>query len=145
MAFHFQKTSTVSRSWIPVFYSVAMGVSGIGSLLFGRLFDRVGVKVLLPLTAITTLSAPHCGALEWESINRSFPQPSRRWCRPNGLPPPMACSQRPTDFSGFLGSALSGVLYDISINAVIVFSVAAELAAIPLCVKAGRAIPRHER
>jgi MFS family permease len=35
-----------------------MGVGGIGSLLLGRLFDRIGMKVLLPLTAIATLSAP---------------------------------------------------------------------------------------
>ncbi len=40
MAYHFEKASVIPNIWVPVFYSVAMGVSGIGSLLFGHLFDR---------------------------------------------------------------------------------------------------------
>src|SRR5205823_3759067 len=34
MAYHFEKASVIPNIWVPVFYSVAMGVSGIGSLLF---------------------------------------------------------------------------------------------------------------
>jgi len=68
MAFHFQKASVVSRSWISAFYSAAMGVSGIGSLLSGRLFDRIGIKALVPLTALTTLSAPVQYGAAWRSI-----------------------------------------------------------------------------
>ncbi len=45
----------------------------------------------------------------------------------------------------FLGSALIGFLYDISLAALIAFSVAAELAAIPFFFRAARAIPRPER
>jgi hypothetical protein len=41
-----------------VFYSIAMAASGIGSLLFGRLFDRTGLWILLPLTIIAAASAP---------------------------------------------------------------------------------------
>src|SRR2546428_617044 len=44
MAYHFEKASVIPNVWVPVFYSVAMGVSGIGSLLFGRLFDRVRIN-----------------------------------------------------------------------------------------------------
>ena len=156
MAFHFQKTSTVSRSWIPVFYSVAMGVSGLGSLLFGRLFDRVGMKVLLPLTAITTLSAPLAflggfklallGAGLWGlgmGVHESI--------IPAAVATMVPAHRRPSAYglftaaygvSWFLGSALIGILYDVSITAVIVFSVAAELAAVPFFLKATRAAPR---
>ena len=155
MAFHFQKTSVVSRSWIPVFYSVAMGVSGIGSLLFGRLFDRIGIRVLLPLTAITTLSAPLAflggfklallGAALWGlgmGVHESI--------IPAAVATMVPAGRRPSAYGlftaayglfWFLGSALIGFLYDISIAAVIVFSVVAELAAIPFFLRAARATP----
>src|SRR6266700_1376707 len=58
IAYHFARTSTVSSALIPVFYSVAMGVSGGGSLLFGHLFDKFGLSVLIPLTVLSALFAP---------------------------------------------------------------------------------------
>src|SRR5207237_3586608 len=58
MAYHFEKASVIPNIWVPVFYSVAMAVSGIGSLLFGHLFDRVGIWILVPLTLIAASSAP---------------------------------------------------------------------------------------
>ena len=45
-------------SWIPILYAIAMGVSGAGSLAFGKLLDRVGIGVLIPLTIVTALFAP---------------------------------------------------------------------------------------
>ena len=159
MAFHFQKTSAVSQPWIPVFYSVAMGVSGVGSLLFGRLFDRVGIKVLLPLTAITTLSAPLAflggfklallGAGLWGlgmGVHESI--------IPAAVATMVPAQRRPSAYGlftaayglfWFLGSTLIGFLYDVSITAVIAFSVAAELAAIPFFLRAAHAIPQRER
>lgn len=58
IAYHFAQASTVSSTLIPVFYAVAMGMGGIGSLIFGRLFDRVGIAVLVPLTLLSALFAP---------------------------------------------------------------------------------------
>jgi hypothetical protein len=58
IAFHFQKADAFRPSWIPVLYAVAMGVSGGGSLLFGKLFDKVGIRVLVPLTIVSALFAP---------------------------------------------------------------------------------------
>src|SRR5438034_11617398 len=58
MAYHYEKASVIPNIWVPVFYSVAMGVSGIGSLLFGHLFDRVGIWILIPLRVIAAASAP---------------------------------------------------------------------------------------
>src|SRR5205823_12085185 len=58
IAFHFHTASTVSTASIPIFYATAMGVSGLGSLGFGRLFDRVGIGILVPLTLVSALFAP---------------------------------------------------------------------------------------
>jgi predicted MFS family arabinose efflux permease len=58
ISYHFAQASTVSSTFIPVFYAVAMSVGGIGSLLFGRLFDWFGNSVLIPLTILSALFSP---------------------------------------------------------------------------------------
>jgi predicted MFS family arabinose efflux permease len=58
IAFHFSRSGTVPAGWIPIFYAVAMAVSGTGSLILGRLFDRLGFTVLVVLTLISVLFAP---------------------------------------------------------------------------------------
>ncbi|MGH3636282.1 MAG: MFS transporter, partial [Mycobacterium sp.] len=58
MAYHFQQAGTVSATYIPVLYAAAMAVSGTGSLVFGRLFDRFGIGLLVPLTVVAAAYAP---------------------------------------------------------------------------------------
>jgi MFS family permease len=58
IAFHFEKVDAFPIVWIPIIYSIAMAVSGAGSLVFGRLFDRHGIGVLIPLTLLSALFAP---------------------------------------------------------------------------------------
>ena len=58
IAFHFTRNGTVPSDWIAIFYAVAMAVSGTGSLVFGRLFDRYGFIVLVVLTLVSALFAP---------------------------------------------------------------------------------------
>ena len=43
MAFHFQKVGSVPPTLIPILYAVAMATGAIGSLVFGRLLDRIGL------------------------------------------------------------------------------------------------------
>ena len=114
------------------------------------------MRVLLPLTAITTLSAPLAflggfnlallGAGLWGlgmGVHESI--------IPAAVATMVPAQRRPSAYGlftaayglfWFLGSALIGFLYDISIAAVIVFAVVAELAAIPLFLSAARAVPR---
>ena len=58
IAYHFKKVSTVSDTWIPVFYAVAMGVDAIAALLFGYLFDRKGISILIIVSLFSMLFAP---------------------------------------------------------------------------------------
>ena len=146
VAFHFQKASIVPNLWIPIFYSVAMASSGLGSLVFGRLFDRRGIGILVPLTVISAASAPLvflggfwlslAGVALWglgmgvhESIIPAAVAtmiPQQRRASAYGI------------FTGvygvswFLGSVVIGRLYDVSLSALLVFSVAAQLVAIPI-------------
>jgi MFS family permease len=145
IAFHFAKTSTVSSSFVPIFYAVAMGVSGLASLLFGRLFDRVGIGILVPLTVVSALFAPLVflggfwpalvGVSLWGvgmGVHESIV--------PAAVAPMVPVQRRASAYglftagygiSWFLGSVAIGGLYTASVRAVVVFSIAAELAAIP--------------
>jgi predicted MFS family arabinose efflux permease len=115
MSYHFGKMDIVSATWIPVFYALAMGSSGLGSLVFGRLFDRKGLLILIPLTVVTTLFAPLAflggfwvvlvgcgGGWAWAFMNPSSPPPFPRWCRRSAGPRPMAFS---APLTGYLGSS----------------------------------------
>jgi MFS family permease len=145
IAYHFEKTSTVDGGAVAIFYAVAMGAGGVGSLAFGKLFDRHGIGVLVPLTVVSTLFAPLAflggfwaalaGTVLWglgmgvhESIIPAavapMVPPERRASAYGLFTAAYGCSW-------FAGSALIGILYDVSIPAVIAFSMAIELAAVP--------------
>ncbi len=145
IAYHLQASSTVKSALVPVFYAVAMAVSGLGSLAFGRIFDRSGIVVLVPLTVVSAAYAPLAflggfwvalvGVAIWglgmgvqESIMTAAvaPMVSRdRRSSAYGL------------FTGvygiawFLGSVAIGTLYEVSFAALVAFSIVAELAAVP--------------
>lgn len=146
IAFHFQKTSSVSNGLVPIAYAVAMGVSGTGSLVFGRMFDRVGIGILIPLTLISALFAPlvFLGGT-WPAMTGAALWGLGMGVHESIVPAavaPMVPRQRRASAYGlftagygiawFLGSLPMGLLYDRSILALIVFCVALELAAIPI-------------
>src|SRR5581483_6958918 len=58
MAYQFQRSGTVRAALTPILYAAPMAVSGAGSLLLRRLFDRHGIGLLVPLTLIAALYAP---------------------------------------------------------------------------------------
>jgi len=148
MAFHFAQVHSVPAEWVPLFYAAAMGASGLGSLVWGRLFDRAGIVVLVPLTLATAAFAPLAflgtgseallGTLLWgigmgvhESIMAAAVAgmvPARRVASAYGL------FNLTYGAAWFAGSAVMGLLYGVSVPALVVFSVAAELLAIPLIV-----------
>jgi MFS family permease len=153
IAFHFAKANVVSPAIVPVFYAAAMGASGLGSLIFGRWFDRRGLIVLIPGLIIGAAAAPLvflggfafavAGVLAWgialgvhdaimsAAVARMVPEHAR--ARAYGIFTAIY------GIAWFAGSALLGALYDISIMGLVAVSVAAELAAfIPLAFALGR-------
>lgn len=146
IAYHFSQAHTVPATWIAIFYSVAMAVSGSASLAFGRMFDRYGFKVLVSVTILGAVFAPLvffggfwaalAGAAFWGlgmGVHESI--------IPAAVAPMVTAERRATAYglftagygaAWFAGSAVIGFLYDHSIGATVVFCVAAELASIPL-------------
>jgi MFS family permease len=152
ISFHFQQAAIVKTIWIPIFYSVAMAVSGVGSLVFGRLFDRVGISVLIPLTVLSACFAPlvFLGGF-WMALFGAALWGLGMGVQESIIPAAVAtivpADRRPSAYglftgaygiSWFLGSAIMGILYDHSIAAVIALCVIVELAAIPLLFKLRR-------
>jgi predicted MFS family arabinose efflux permease len=149
IAYHFEKTAAVNDTWIPIAYSIAMAVSGAGSLLFGRLFDRAGIAVLVPLTLLSAIFAPlvFLGGF-WPVLVGSALWGLGMGVHESIIPAAVAimvpAQRRPSAyglFTGvygvawFAGSAVMGVLYDISIIGVVIFCVVLELAAVPVFLK----------
>jgi MFS family permease len=155
IAFHFQKTAIVKMNWIPVFYSVAMGVSGIGSLVFGKLFDRFGVSILVPLTVVCSAFAPlvFLGGM-WSALLGAAIWGLGMGVHESIVPAAVAtmvpAERRPSAYglftgvygiSWFVGSLAIGLLYDRSVVACIAFCIVCELAAIPLFFRVKKSAP----
>lgn len=145
IAFHLQKHGVVSALWIPIFYSVAMATSGAGSLLFGKLFDRFGVTVLIPLTFISIASAPlvFLGGFTWALVGAALwglGMGVHESIIPAAVATMVPAQRRPSAYGlftagygifWFLGSAAIGFLYDVSVEAAVLFCVATGVASLP--------------
>jgi MFS family permease len=146
IAYNFERLSVVPSALIPVFYAVAMGVSGSGSLLFGRLFDRFGIAVLLPLTVLSACYVPLVflgnfwvaliGMALW-GLGMGVHESIIPAAVAHMVPVERRASAYGLFTTGyglfwFAGSAVIGILYSVSLPIMIAFGVVAELAAIPL-------------
>lgn len=146
IAYHFEKTSALPAIWIPIAYSLTMGVNAIAAPLLGHLYDRKGFFILLIVTLITCLFAPFVflgnihlivlGIILW-GIGMGAHESLMRAIVANMVPINKRGSAYGIFNTGygvfwFLGSALMGILYDISIPLLVIFSVFIQLTAIPL-------------
>ena len=145
IAYHFQHAGTVTPALTPVFYAIAMAVSGAGSLILGRIFDRAGIGVLVPLTVVAALYAPLAflggfwailvGVVIWGlgmGVQESL--------IPAAIAPMISPDRRAFAYGLFtglygtawvIGSIVIGVLVNVSLNGLVAFCMASELAAIP--------------
>lgn len=145
IAYHFKKVSVASDNWIPIFYAIAMGVDALAALIFGRLFDRIGISTLIFAALISSFFAPLVflggfypailGIALW-GIGMGAQESIMRAAIANMIPINKRGSAYGVFNAGygifwFLGSALMGILYDISIPVLIAFSVITQLASIP--------------
>ena len=156
IAYHYTKAAIVPHPWIPVFYALAMGAGGLGSLALGKLFDRHGLFVLVPLTPVVAAYAPLAfsgdaalglaGALLWgiglgahESVMQAAVAqmvPQQRLGSAYGLFGAVFGT------AWFLGSAVLGALYDVSIVLCAAAAALAQLLAVaPLLMAARRPGP----
>ena len=153
-----ETSSLVNSGTLPLLYAGAMLVDAVAALVFGLMYDKKGVKALAWSTVISapfailvfgTKSAPALllGIALWgvgmgaqesilkAAVTKMVPKSSR--ATGYGV---FECS---FGVFWFLGSWLLGVLYDISIPAMITVSVVSQLAAIPLYIASDKLANRN--
>jgi MFS family permease len=148
LAFHFQKNSLTKPEVIPLLYAGAMGVNGLTALIFGRLFDRYGIQIIVIGIVVSLLALPfgflggaagvYISVACWATGLGAQDATLR-----SGISQVVSMNKRGTAFGAFnaaygvlwfLGSVTMGVLYDFSLVALVVFGIVAQLAAAVLFV-----------
>ena len=142
-----ETSSLVTEGTLPLLYAGAMLVDAIAALIFGHLYDKIGVKALMISTLLSSVFAVFVfafhsipmlllGVVLWgigmgaqESILKAVVTSMvPKNCRATGYGI-FECS---FGIFWFLGSWIMGVLYDLSIPAMVAVSVIAQLLAVPL-------------
>lgn len=141
VAYHFQKVQLVAPVMIPIFYSVAMGVDALAALLFGRLFDKMGMWALIMAVTCSAFFAP---MVFWGDFNLALlgmalwgvgmgAQESIMGAAVAEMSPVRVRGSAYGvfsviyGFSWFAGSFILGLLYDFSFTAMVMFSLGAQL------------------
>ncbi len=143
LAYHFQSANIATQVEIPLLYAGAMAVNGLGALLFGALFDRLGLNTLvigvlfsiaaLPLGFLGgsagAIAAVGCWAMSLGAQDA---------CLRAGIASVISMNKRGGAFGAFngvygvmwfAGSVVMGLLYSHSLAALVAFGVIAQLGA----------------
>jgi MFS family permease len=150
ISFHFQKAGTMADEVIPILFAVAMATAAVAALVFGRLLDRIGYVSVLVAFGFSAFFAPFVflggvnlafvGMILW-GIGMGAQDSLLKAVLTEVIPG----NRRSTAFGVFdtgfgtfylLGNTVMGFLYDVSIPALIAFSVILQLAALPVFVLA---------
>jgi MFS family permease len=154
ISYHLKAHSIVPDAQIPIIYAIAMGVDALAALLVGKTYDRIGLISLLAVPLLTlpipflvfshSYSLVLIGMALWgvvmgiqETIMRAAIAdltPVERRGFAYGI------FNTVYGAGWFLGSALMGLLYELSINYLILFAVVMELISIPLFLRVRRAV-----
>ncbi|OKH21738.1 MFS transporter [Hydrococcus rivularis NIES-593] len=137
IAFHLQQSGLDRSIPIPLLYALAMGVDAIAALLFGYWFDRFGIKTLMTAVLFSLLFAPFvflggstrlavCGMVLW-GIGMGAQESILKAVVAGTIPPERRGSAYGIFNTGyrlswFFGSAVMGMLYDLSLFALVIFS-----------------------
>jgi MFS family permease len=143
LAFHFQKSSATKAETIPLLYAAAMGLAGLTALIFGKLFDLIGIKTIVIAIGISLLALPfgflggHAGVYLSVGCWATGVGAQDALLRP-GIAQVVSMNKRGSAFGAlngiygvlwFVGSAAMGKLYDYSIPALVIFGVVAQIGA----------------
>jgi MFS family permease len=148
LAYHFEKTSFSKPEVIPLLYAGAMGVVGFTAVVFGRMFDKYGIKVIavgivvslftLPLGFLGGTIGGYLSVACW-ATGLGVQDATLR----SGIAQVVSMNKRGSAFGAFnaiygvlwfLGSVAMGVLYDHSLVALVIFGVIVQLLAAGLFV-----------
>lgn len=152
ISYHFSKTASVSGHWIPLFFSIAMATDAIVSLIFGKLFDRIGLPAVIIAFFLSSLFAPFVflgdfslalfGMILW-GIGFGAQDTLLKAIIAGILPEGKRNLAFGLFYTGYgsgwlIGSSITGLLYSESLYLLILFSVTLQLASLPFFIAARR-------
>jgi MFS family permease len=158
ISYHLSQTRTVTGAWIPVFLALSTVAGILASLLFGRLYDRVGLPIVLAAVLLSSAFAPLvflggfftvlAGMLLW-GIGYATQDTLFKALVASVLPEKKRNLAFGIFYTGYgvgwlVGSVTTGLLYEHARTAMIVFAVGAQLVSLPIFLLAGRA-GRHSQ
>jgi MFS family permease len=144
IAFHFKKSAVMNENLIPLFYAAAMISDAMAALIFGRIFDRIGLVTIMVGVFFSFLFAPMVFLGNWQfallgmilwGVGMGMQESVLRAAIANMIPAEKRGSaygifNMGYGFFWFVGSALMGILYDVSISYVVLFSVTVQIISI---------------
>lgn len=160
IAFHASRSGVLHAGALPLLYAGAMAIDALGALAFGALFDRHGLLVLAATTAASAVFAPlifllpstslliagaACWALGMGAQDSIFKAavaklvPKEERGRAYGLFFALF------GLAWWIGSTTMGWFYERSKMALVVFSVATQLLAVPVLLFVGLRLRRLEK
>jgi MFS family permease len=158
LAYHQEVRHVLPADLIPITYAAAMAAAALAALGSGRLYDRIGLRglvIALPLSAAvpvlsfsTSPTLVWAGAVVWGAA-MGIHESTMRAAVADLVP----AARRGTSYGIFTaayglawlaGSTLIGVLYSHSVNAIIVYTVATQMAALILFIPLAMRSPGQE-
>jgi MFS family permease len=156
ISYHMTADDNIEDFWVPVLYAVAMGLDAISAIVFGHIYDRVGVKAVAAVFCLSAFFVP----LVFDSDPLMMVAGIMLWGVGQGamgsILRSVVAELVPRDRRGvgfgifsttygimwFLGNATMGVLYDISIPLMVAFSMSVQFAAVAVFIYVQRRVAK---
>jgi MFS family permease len=153
ISYHLAQSGAVRGQWIPAFLGIASAMAVVATLVLGRLYDRIGIAAVAGAVILAASFSPFVflggfglalvGLLLW-GIGYAVQDTLLKALIASVLPEGRRNLAFGLFYLGYgggwlIGSVATGLLYDQSRIALIVFAAAAQLASIPLFLLGARA------
>jgi MFS family permease len=155
ISYHLSKAKIASEQWIPVMLAISTAFGVLASLAFGKLYDRIGVPVVIAAVCASAAFSPFVflggfwlvlfGMLLW-GLGYATQDTLLKAIVAEVLPEGKRNFAFGLYYAGYgmgwlVGSIVTGLLYENSRAALIAFSIAVQLASAPVFLLAWR---RHQ-
>jgi MFS family permease len=158
VSYHLFSSRIVAEHWIPIFLALATMMAIAASLVLGRLYDKIGIKAVIIAVVLASLFSPFVffggfwvalgGLLLW-GIGYATQDTLLKVLIASVLPEGKRNFAFGLFYLGYgggwlIGSVTTGLLYDHSRTALVIFAVVVQLASLPFFILASR-IARRDR
>jgi len=145
---HIGAFTQISDGWVPVMYAIIMASNGLSALIFGRSYDKIGLLPLLIVSIVVPIFVPlvlssnstliiigmllyGMGFGAQGSVMRAIVADMSPNCRRASA---FGFYNAAFGISWFVGSVTMGMLYEMSIPAMILLSMGLQFSAVPILI-----------